>query len=72
MRVWRIPLRCLDNRRLLGQHQEIHMLWTVLHNLHDNGRQSGWSNGPQAQPWLHARSAVIDYHDNLIIARTST
>ncbi len=66
MRVWRIPARCLDDRRLLGQHSEAHVLMSVLEK-DANGEAAGWIATPQAQLWIGKRSAIIDYHDNILL-----
>jgi Pyrimidine dimer DNA glycosylase len=58
MRIWRVPFQELDDQRVLGQHHEIHGIWTLIamfperkwgkiDNLHGN-----WSDPDNAwQLW---------------------
>ncbi len=59
-------MRCLDNRRLLGQHSETHILLSVL-DKHAKGKPSGWSNGPQGRIWIGKRGAICRYHDDIVL-----
>lgn len=60
-------MRCLDNRRLLAQHNEVHICLSVMRKHFELGKPSGWSNGPQAKPFHGKRSALIEYHDKMVV-----
>jgi hypothetical protein len=42
MRVWTVPFGELDNQRVLGQHVEIHMLWSLITKHHR--KFMGWED----------------------------
>jgi hypothetical protein len=47
MRVWYpIPPLCLDRKRLLGEHREVHAIWTVL-----TTGSAGYRNHPEVVRW---------------------
>jgi pyrimidine dimer DNA glycosylase len=56
MRVWDVDVGALCDRHLLGEHRELHAIWSIL----TNGR-SGYANHPETVRWrgrlaaLHAR-----------------
>lgn len=56
MRVWDVDVRELCDRHLLGEHRELHAIWSIL----TNGR-TGYANHPETRRWrgrlaaLHAR-----------------
>jgi hypothetical protein len=39
----------------------------VLYKHFERGKPSGWSNGPQAKPFHGKRSALIEYHDDMVV-----
>jgi len=42
-------------------------MWFSVAQGYHNGKPRGWANGPQCVPWRDRRSAIIDYHDNIIV-----
>ena len=56
MRIWDLEPAVLCDRHLLGEHRELHAIWSVL----TNGRR-GYANHPETLRWrgrlaaLHAR-----------------
>ena len=42
MRIWTVPFGELDNQRVLGQHVEIHMLWSLITKHHR--KFMGWED----------------------------
>jgi hypothetical protein len=56
VRVWDLPPQRLCRQHLLGQHNEIHALWSVI-----TGDRAGYANHPETKRWrgrllaLHAR-----------------
>lgn len=55
----------LDNRRLRAQHSETMMCLTTLDNR-AAGKVSNWSKSRSARPFWGRRSALIDYHVNMV------
>ena len=57
MRVWDVPVAVLTDKHLLGEHREVHGMWTVL----ARGCTGGYSKHPETLRWrghmraLHAR-----------------
>lgn len=46
MRVWDLPPEMLCNQHLLGEHREIHAIWTILTEDKD-----GYRNHPETKRW---------------------
>ena len=59
MRVWDIPPQKLCRRHLLGQHNEIHALWTVI----SEGR-TGYAHHPETLRWKGKLPALLSRHDS--------
>lgn len=52
MRVWdQIEPERLCRVHLLGEHREIHALWSILERL-DAGQESGYANHPETLRWV--------------------
>lgn len=62
MRVWDVHPGYLDRKRLLGQHVEIHGLWTVL-----TGNRQGYSHHPETKRWRGQLPWLAQVH-NLTVA----
>ena len=77
VRVWSPPPRVLDNRRLLGEHQELHTIVSVLLSTQEIANAQGvtpdkinwdqirlgWRSHPQVTRWHGKIGAVIERHD---------
>jgi len=47
MRIWHpIPPLCLDRKRLLGEHRELHAIWNIL-----TQDKAGYRNHPEVKRW---------------------
>lgn len=57
MRVWDLPPEGLCRKHLLGEHREIHAIWSVL----TNGR-SGYSRHPETLRWKGRLGALYERH----------
>lgn len=61
MRVWDIPPAQLCRQHLLGQHNEIHRLWTVL-----TQDRSGYANHPETMRWRGRLRALYFRHETTV------
>lgn len=58
MRIWDLPPTLLCRLHLLGEHRELHAIWSIL-----TGQRSGYRHHPEVLRWegalraLHARHA---------------
>lgn len=63
MRIWApIPPLCLDRQRLLGEHRELHAIWTILRT----GRK-GYRNHPEVKRWVGHLPALAARHELLVV-----
>jgi hypothetical protein len=72
MRIWKLPMECLDDRRLNAQHNELHVCLAVLDRRYKAAqglpvKLGGWANHPQATRWLGKRSALFEYHNDIVL-----
>lgn len=58
MRIWDIPAGRLCDRHLLGEHVELHAIWTVL----TQGRK-GYSRHPETLRWKGKLKALYEVHE---------
>lgn len=61
MRIWDIPPKNLCRVHLLGEHRELHAIWTIL----TMGRK-GYSNHPETKRWVGKLAALYIRHEALI------
>ena len=62
MRSWHpIPPLCLDRKRLLGEHNEVHCMWNVI-----TQNKKGYRNHPETQRWIGHLAALAQRHDLLV------
>ena len=62
MRVWDIPHSELCDRHLLGEHAEIHAVWSVIANS-----RAGYALHPEVTRWRGRLSALVARHDANVI-----
>lgn len=60
MRIWDIPPEKLCRNHLLGEHRELHALWTIL-----TQEKKGYSNHPETLRWKGKLKALYLRHENL-------
>ena len=65
MRIWDIDPSILCRNHLLGEHRELHALWTVI-----TEGKSGYSKHPETLRWYGKLSALYRRHDALIVEMT--
>ncbi|HWI40646.1 MAG TPA: pyrimidine dimer DNA glycosylase/endonuclease V, partial [Verrucomicrobiae bacterium] len=58
MRVWDLPPHLLCRSHLLGEHREIHAVWSIL----TSGR-SGYRKHPETRRWKGKLAALLKRHD---------
>ena len=72
MRSWHpIPPSALDRRRLLGEHNELHAMRTVLVRLRawlaaPVGKRPGYSSHPEVVRWYDHEGALRARHDAVV------
>jgi hypothetical protein len=61
MRIWDLPPEVLCRQHLLGEHRELHAIWTVL----TNGK-TGYAKHPETLRWRGKLAALHRRHDALV------
>lgn len=61
MRIWDLPPKILCSKHLLGEHLELHCIWTIL----TEGRK-GYSHHPETLRWKGKLKALYNRHDELV------
>lgn len=61
MRIWDLEPSYLCRKHLLGEHRELHALWTVI----SQGKK-GYSNHPETKRWVGKLAALFRRHDDLV------
>ncbi|MDD5438874.1 MAG: pyrimidine dimer DNA glycosylase/endonuclease V [Candidatus Omnitrophica bacterium] len=61
MRVWDIPPDRLCRNHLLGEHRELHAIWSVLTN-----NKKGYSHHPEVLRWRGRLRALYRRHASLV------
>jgi len=60
MRIWDLPPSCLCRQHLLGEHRELHALWSILIN-----KKKGYSRHPETLRWRGKLAALYRRHEEL-------
>ncbi len=61
MRIWDIPPSNLCRSHLLGEHRELHAIWTIL-----TQNKIGYSYHPETLRWKNKLHALYNRHDLLV------
>jgi len=61
VRIWDLPPRRLCRQHLLGEHRELHAIWTVI-----TRNRSGYSRHPETLRWKGRLRALFRRHDALV------
>ncbi|MGC9308655.1 MAG: pyrimidine dimer DNA glycosylase/endonuclease V [Thermoplasmatota archaeon] len=61
MRIWDVPPAELCRLHLLGEHRELHAIWSILVN-----DKKGYRNHPEVQRWQGKRAALYRRHAMLV------
>jgi len=58
MRIWDLPPHQLCRVHLLGEHRELHALWTIL-----TQDKKGYRNHPETKRWVGKLAALYNRHE---------
>jgi predicted patatin/cPLA2 family phospholipase len=61
MRIWDIPPEKLCRNHLLGEHRELHAIWSIL----TKGKK-GYANHPETKRWRKRLKALYLRHEDLV------
>jgi Pyrimidine dimer DNA glycosylase len=61
MRIWDVPPAQLCPAHLLGEHRELHAVWTIL-----SQGKTGYRNHPETQRWIGKQAALYRRHAELV------
>ena len=61
MRIWDLPPGMLCRNHLLGEHRELHALWTILTTARD-----GYARHPETRRWRGKLAALHARHEALV------
>ena len=61
MRIWDLPPECLCRAHLLGEHRELHAIWSVL-----TCDKAGYRRHPETVRWEHRLAALYARHAALV------
>ena len=65
MRIWDIPCRKLCRNHLLGEHRELHAIWSIL-----TKKKKGYSHHPETLRWKGKLKALYARHEALVSEMT--
>lgn len=57
VRIWDVPTTALCRVHLLGEHRELHAIWTII----TTGKQ-GYANHPETKRWVGKLGALYNRH----------
>jgi hypothetical protein len=58
VRIWDLPPECLCRQHLLGEHQELHALWTIL-----TANKTAYRRHPETRRWEGKLAALYQRHE---------
>jgi len=61
MRIWDLPPETLCRRHLLGEHRELHAIWSIL----TTGKK-GYAHHPETRRWRGKLRALSLRHEDLV------
>lgn len=66
MRIWDVPCAQLSRQHLLGEHRELHALWSILQRLEAGEPGVGYANHPETRRWLGHGPALWSRHEEQV------
>jgi hypothetical protein len=61
MRIWDIPPEKLCRNHLLGEHRELHAIWSIL-----TQEKKGYAHHPETMRWRGKQKALYLRHEQLV------
>lgn len=61
MRIWDIHPKHLCRKHLLGEHRELHAVWTVI-----TQNKKGYGQHPETKRWVGKLAALYHRHEQLV------
>lgn len=61
MRIWDVSPSCLCRQHLLGEHRELHALWSIL-----TEGKTGYLRHPETRRWQGKLAALYQRHELLV------
>lgn len=58
MRIWDVPVEDLCRKHLLGEHRELHAIWTII-----TKDKKGYINHPETKRWVGKLAALYKRHE---------
>lgn len=62
MRIWDLETSQLCRKHLLGEHRELHALWTIL-----TENKKGYRNHPETKRWVGKLRALYNRHEEEVV-----
>lgn len=62
MRIWDLPPNVLCRQHLLGEHRELHAIWTII----TQNKKSPYSHHPETKRWIGKLNALYQRHQELV------
>ena len=62
MRIWDIPPKKLCNNHLLGEHSELHAIWSIL-----TKNKKGYSHHPETIRWKGKLKVLYLTHEKIVL-----
>ena len=62
MRIWDLEPKILCRNHLLGEHRELHAMWTII-----SLGKKGYSKHPETIRWYGKLKALYTRHENLVL-----
>lgn len=62
MRIWDIPVEKLCRKHLLGEHNELHAIFSIIVNNH-----RGFANHPEVKRWRNNLRGLSDRHRQQVV-----
>lgn len=61
VRIWCVPVSTLDRQHLLGEHAELHCIYSVIVN-----HKKGYSKHPQTLRFKNCIGVLVDRHNQQV------
>ena len=65
MRIWDLPPKILCRQHLLGEHRELHAIWSII-----TKKKSGYRRHPETMRWIGKLHALYNRHEKLVTEMT--